>query len=392
MIGRVILIVLDSVGAGELPDASLYGDEGSNTIGNISKAIGGISLPNMEKLGYGLIDGVEGINKCDKPNGAFGKCSEMSVGKDTVTGHWEISGVILKKPLKTYPNGFPKDIIEEFESKIGRKILGNVVASGTQIIQELGDEHVKTGFPIIYTSADSVFQIAAHEDVIPLEKLYDMCRIAREMLVGDRTVGRIIARPFIGKDGNYTRTSNRRDFAIDPYEKTMLQCLKEANLSVQAVGKIEDIFNGKGITQAVHIKNNMDGVDKTIEFMKENKKGLIFTNLVDFDMLYGHRNDVQGYANALIDFDKRLPEIMSNMNENDVMIITADHGCDPTTPSTDHSREYIPVLIYGNQIVKNKNLGTRNSFADIGKTILELLSVENDIHGVSFAHEILKED
>jgi phosphopentomutase len=392
MIGRVILIVLDSVGAGELPDASLYGDEGSNTIGNISKAIGGISLPNMEKLGYGLIDGVEGINKCDKPNGAFGKCSEMSVGKDTVTGHWEISGVILKKPLKTYPNGFPKDIIEEFESKIGRKILGNVVASGTQIIQELGDEHVKTGFPIIYTSADSVFQIAAHEDVIPLEKLYDMCRIAREMLVGDRTVGRIIARPFIGKDGNYTRTSNRRDFAIDPYEKTMLQCLKEANLSVQAVGKIEDIFNGKGITQAVHIKNNMDGVDKTIEFMKENKKGLIFTNLVDFDMLYGHRNDVQGYANALIDFDKRLPEIMSNMNENDVMIITADHGCDPTTPSTDHSREYIPVLVYGNQIVKNKNLGTRNSFADIGKTILQLLSVENDIHGVSFAHEILKED
>lgn len=392
MIGRVILIVLDSVGAGELPDAPLYGDAGSNTIGNISKAIGGISLPNMEKLGYGLIDGIEGINKCDKPNGAFGKCSEMSVGKDTVTGHWEISGVILKKPLKTYPNGFPKDIIEEFESKIGRKILGNVVASGTQIIQELGDEHVKTGFPIIYTSADSVFQIAAHEDVISLEKLYDMCRIAREMLVGDRTVGRIIARPFIGKDGNYTRTSNRRDFAIDPFEKTMLQCLKEANLSVQAVGKIEDIFNGKGITQAVHIKNNMDGVDKTIEFMKENRKGLIFTNLVDFDMLYGHRNDVQGYANALIDFDKRLPEIMSNMNENDVMIITADHGCDPTTPSTDHSREYIPVLVYGNQIVKNKNLGTRNSFADIGKTILELLSVENDIHGVSFAHEILKED
>jgi phosphopentomutase len=392
MIGRVILIVLDSVGAGELPDASLYGDAGSNTIGNISKAIGGISLPNMERLGYGLIDGIEGINKCNKPNGAFGKCSEMSVGKDTVTGHWEISGVILKKPLKTYPNGFPKDIIEEFESKIGRKILGNVVASGTQIIQELGDEHVKTGFPIIYTSADSVFQIAAHEDVISLEKLYDMCRIAREMLVGDRTVGRIIARPFIGKDGNYTRTSNRRDFAIDPFEKTMLQCLKEANLSVQAVGKIEDIFNGKGITQAVHIKNNMDGVDKTIEFMKENKKGLIFTNLVDFDMLYGHRNDVQGYANALIDFDKRLPEIMSNMNENDVMIITADHGCDPTTPSTDHSREYIPVLVYGNQIVKNKNLGTRNSFADIGKTILQLLSVENDIHGVSFAHEILKED
>ena len=392
MIGRVILIVLDSVGAGELPDASLYGDAGSNTIGNISKVIGGISLPNMEKLGYGLIDGIEGINKCDKANGAFGKCSEMSVGKDTVTGHWEISGVILKKPLKTYPNGFPKDIIEEFESKIGRKILGNVVASGTQIIQELGDEHVKTGFPIIYTSADSVFQIAAHEDVISLENLYDMCRIAREMLVGDRTVGRIIARPFIGKDGNYTRTSNRRDFAIDPFEKTMLQCLKEANLSVQAVGKIEDIFNGKGITQAVHIKNNMDGVDKTIEYMKENKKGLIFTNLVDFDMLYGHRNDVQGYANALIDFDKRLPEIMSNMNENDVMIITADHGCDPTTPSTDHSREYIPVLVYGNQIVKNKNLGTRNSFADIGKTILELLSVENDIHGVSFAHEILKED
>lgn len=390
MIDRVILIVLDSVGAGELPDASIYGDEGSDTIGNISKAIGGISLPNMEKLGYGLIDGIKGINRCSKPKGAFGKCSEMSIGKDTVTGHWEISGVILKKPLKTYPNGFPKDIIEEFESKIGRKVLGNVVASGTQIIQELGDEHVKTGSPIVYTSADSVFQIAAHEDVIPLGNLYDMCKIARKMLVGDRTVGRIIARPFIGKDGNYTRTSNRRDFALDPFEKTMLEYIKEADLNVQAVGKIEDIFNGKGITQAVHIKNNMDGVDRTIEFMKENKKGLIFTNLVDFDMLYGHRNDVQGYANALIDFDKRLPEIISNMNDNDALIITADHGCDPTTQSTDHSREYIPVLAYGNSIMENVNFGIRNSFADIGKTILELLSVKNNIHGISFAHEILK--
>lgn len=386
---RVILIVLDSVGIGEMPDAKLYGDQGSNTIGNIAKSIGGLKLPNMEALGLGNINYIHGVKKIDKPKGNYGKCAEISKGKDTVTGHWEISGVVLKKPLKTFPKGFPREIIEEFENNIGRKIIGNKVASGTEIIKELGDEHVRTGCPIIYTSADSVFQIAAHEEVIPLEKLYDICKIARNMLTGENTVGRIIARPFIGKEGKYTRTSNRRDFALDPFSKTILEYIKENNLNVMAVGKIEDIFNGKGVTEAVHIKNNMDGVDKTIEYMKENKAGLIFTNLVDFDMLYGHRNDVEGYAKALVEFDKRVPEIIQNMKEKDVLIITADHGCDPTTASTDHSREYIPVLVYGKSMKSGIDIGTRRCFCDIGKTILDILQIKNSLYGESFKDKIL---
>lgn len=385
---RVVLIVLDSVGCGELPDAKKYLDEGSNTIGNISKAIGGLSLPNMQKFGLGNIDGMKGILKENNPIGSFGKCAEKSIGKDTVTGHWEIAGVVLEKPLNTYPNGFPEDIIKEFESKIGRKILGNVVASGTEIIKELGDEHVRTGYPIVYTSADSVFQIAAHEDIIPLDKLYEMCRIAREMLVGNRTVGRVIARPFIGNSGNYTRTSNRRDYALDPFNKTILDYISESGKSVMAVGKIEDIYNKKGVTDAVHIKNNMDGVDRTIEYMKTDKDGLIFTNLVDFDMLYGHRNDVNGYANALKEFDNRVPEIINNLRDDDVLIITADHGCDPTTPSTDHSREYIPVLVYGKYIKSGINIGIRKCFCDIGKTVLDILNIKNDLYGESFAKDI----
>lgn len=392
MINRVILIVLDSVGAGELPDAKEYNDIGSDTIGNISKAVGGLRLPNMEKLGYGCITGLKGISKVETPEGAFGKCAELSKGKDTVTGHWEISGVILRKPLNTYPNGFPKEIMDEFEKRIGCKCIGNVVASGTEIIKELGDEHVKTGSPIIYTSADSVFQIAAHEEVIPLEELYKMCRTAREMLVGDWMVGRIIARPFIGESGNYTRTSNRKDFAIDPFEKTILEYIKETGLNVMAVGKIEDIFNGKGVTEAVHIKNNMDGVDKTLEYMKKEKSGLIFTNLVDFDMLYGHRNDVKGYANALKEFDSRLPEITKLMKEDDVLIITADHGCDPTTSSTDHSREYIPVIVYGKAVREGTNFGIRNSFCDIGKSILNMFHIDNELNGESFTDIILKQE
>lgn len=386
---RVVLIVLDSVGIGEMPDANLYKDEGSNTIGNISKKIGGLSLPHMERLGLGHIDGIKGINKAEKVIGSYGKCSETSVGKDTVTGHWEISGVILEKPLNTYPDGFPEDIIHEFEEKIGRKIIGNKVASGTEIIKELGDEHVRTGCPIIYTSADSVFQIAAHEEVIPLEKLYEMCTIARKMLVGKRTVGRIIARPFIGTSGDYTRTSNRRDFALDPFGKTMLEYIKEAGLNVMAVGKIEDIFNGKGVTDAVHIKNNMDGVNRTIEYLKTGKEGLIFTNLVDFDMLFGHRNDPIGYANALKEFDGRLEEILSYLNEEDILMITADHGCDPTTPSTDHSREYIPLLVYGKKIKAGVNLGTRSSFTHIGKTVLQILNIKNDLPGTSFYDKLV---
>lgn len=385
---RVVLIVLDSVGCGELPDAKKYLDEGSDTIGNISKAIGGLSLPNMQKFGLGDIDGIKGILKENNPIGSFGKCAEKSIGKDTVTGHWEIAGVVLEKPLNTYPNGFPEDIIKEFESKIGRKILGNVVASGTEIIKELGDEHVRTGYPIVYTSADSVFQIAAHQDVIPLEKLYEMCRIAREMLVGEKTVGRVIARPFIGNSGNYTRTSNRRDYALNPFNKTILDYISESGKSVMAVGKIEDIYNKKGVTDAVHIKNNMDGVDRTIEYMKTDKDGFIFTNLVDFDMLYGHRNDVNGYANALKEFDKRVPEIIKNLRDDDVLIITADYGCDPTTPSTDHSREYIPVLVYGKYIKSGVNIGVRKCFCDIGKTILDILDIKNDLYGESFAKDV----
>ncbi len=388
---RVILIVLDSVGVGELPDASDYGDVGSDTLGNISKAIGGLRLPNMEKIGIGNIVGIKNIEKEKNPTGAFGKCAELSKGKDTVTGHWEIAGVVLRKPLNTYPNGFSKDIIKEFEEKIGRKVIGNKVASGTEIIKELGEEHIRTGYPIVYTSADSVFQIAAHEEVINLEELYSMCRIAREMLVGDRIVGRIIARPFIGKNGDFTRTSNRHDFALDPFEKTALDYIKENNLNVMAVGKIEDIYNKKGVTQAVHIKNNMDGVDKTLEYMKENKPGIIFTNLVDFDMLYGHRNNPEGYAKALVDFDNRMPEIVSAMKDDDILIITADHGCDPTTASTDHSREYIPVLAYGKPVKNAVDIGIRKCYCDIGKTVLDLLNVKNSLYGESFAKEILIE-
>jgi phosphopentomutase len=385
---RVILVVLDSVGIGEMPDAKNYNDEGSNTLGNISSAVGGLRLHNMEELGLGNIDGIKGIVKSENPKGAFGKCSELSIGKDTVTGHWEIAGVVLSKPLHTYPNGFPQQLITEFENKIGTKTLGNIVASGTEIIKELGDEHVKTGYPIIYTSADSVFQIAAHEDVISIEELYKMCKIAREMFVGDIAVGRIIARPFTGESGNYSRTSNRKDFALDPFNKTMLDYIKEDGNNVMAVGKIEDIYNGKGITDAVHIKNNMDGVDKTLEYMKNEKTGLIFTNLVDFDMHFGHRNDFQGYAKALVDFDNRLPEILALMREEDILILTADHGCDPTTPSTDHSREYIPLVVYGNKVKAGANVGIRNSFSDIGKTILDLLKIPNELVGESFAKDI----
>lgn len=387
---RIILIVLDSVGIGELPDAADYGDVGSDTLGNISKIVGGLRLPNMEKIGLGSITGIKNINKVDKPTGSFGKCKELSIGKDTITGHWEIAGVVLRKPLNTYPNGFPEDIVKEFENKIGRKIIGNKVASGTEIIKQLGEEHVKTGSPIVYTSADSVFQIAAHEDVISLEELYRMCSIAREMFIGEKAIGRIIARPFVGKVGEFTRTPNRRDFALDPFDKTMLDYIKEKGLNVMAVGKIEDIYNKRGITDAVHIKNNMEGVDKTLEYMKEDKEGLIFTNLVDFDMLYGHRNDAQGYAKALVDFDNRMPEIISLMKEDDILILTADHGCDPTTSSTDHSREHIPVLVYGKKIKSGVNVGIRKSYSDIGKTVLDLLNVENDLYGESFANEIIK--
>ncbi|HCL49378.1 MAG TPA: phosphopentomutase, partial [Clostridiaceae bacterium] len=295
----------------------------------------------------------------------------------------------LYDAFPTYPSGFPDEVVKKLEEAFGTKIIGNKPASGTVIIQELGDEHVKTGYPIVYTSADSVLQIAAHEEVIPLERLYELCRIARKIMTGKHAVGRIIARPFIGGNGKYTRTSNRRDFSLKPNKKTMLNYIMESGLDVCAVGKIEDIYAGCGITDAVHTKNNLEGIEKTIEYINKDNKGLIFTNLVDFDMLYGHRNDVKGYANALREFDAKLPQIISSMKDTDMLIITADHGCDPTTPSTDHSREYIPVLLYGKELKKNINIGTRKTYSDIGKTITDILNVKEDINGVSFAKDIL---
>lgn len=389
MINRAVLIVLDSVGVGELPDAADYGDRGSNTVKNIYNSIENFSLPNLEKLGLLNIDGFEDLKNSNEFLGTVAKCNEQSKGKDTTTGHWEISGLILDNPFPTYPNGFPEDFIKEFEKRVGRKTIGNYPASGTEIIKELGKEHVETGNLIVYTSADSVFQIAAHEEVVPLDELYEICRIAREMLQGEHGVGRVIARPFIGTDGNYTRTENRKDFSLVPPKDTLLDYVKSNNMEVYAIGKIEDIFVNKGITKSNHTHNNDEGIEATIEAIKENFKGLIFTNLVDFDMVYGHRNNVQGYADALKYFDDKLPEIIASLKDDDVLIITADHGCDPTTPSTDHSREYIPLVFYGNNIKKNNNLGILDTYASIGKTILEMLKIENNIQGESVLGNII---
>jgi phosphopentomutase len=391
MIDRVILIVMDSVGVGELPDANLYGDSGSNTMGNIAREVKNFKLENLQALGMGNIDIKLSLGKAEIPIGSYGRAKEISPGKDTTTGHWEIAGVTLEQPFPTFPEGFSLELVEAFERAIGTKTLGNEVASGTEIIARLGDKHVETGYPIIYTSADSVFQIAAHEEVIPLPKLYEMCKIARGLLTGEYAVGRVIARPFLGTGGDYKRTSNRRDFSLKPIKKTMLEVISENSMNVMAVGKIEDIFAGVGITEAVHISNNMEGMDKTLEYMRTDKAGLIFTNLVDFDMIYGHRNDVSGYAQALMEFDARLNEVFSAMKDSDVLIITADHGCDPTTDSTDHSREYIPLLVYGKHIKQGINIGTRESFSDIGSTVLDFLGLPKEIQGISFKKEVYSE-
>lgn len=389
---RVIIIVLDSVGIGELPDSQAYGDEGSNTLGHIAGVVEGFRLPNLQKLGLANIDGVNlaSIEKTASPLGAYGKMAEQSAGKDTTTGHWEISGIILKQPFPVYPGGFPRELMAEFEKRIGRKTLGNKPASGTVIIEELGDEHVRTGFPIVYTSADSVFQIAAHECVIPIEKQYEICRAARTLLTGEHGVGRVIARPFTGESGSYTRTDRRKDFAITPPDKTILNVLQDNGFEVRAVGKIEDIFNASGITSAVHTHGNMDGVDRTLQWLEEDFEGLLFTNLVDFDMLFGHRNNAAGYATALMEFDARLPEILSHLKQDDILVITADHGCDPTTLSTDHSREYVPLLVVGPQVRNGENLHIRSAFADIAKTTAEYFDVPNDLCGNSFLKQILR--
>lgn len=383
---RAIIIVLDGVGIGELPDAKKYNDVGSNTLMNIKKKVLDLKLKNLCHLGLGNIDG-NNLYKNDFSEldliGSYGKCAEKSCGKDTTTGHWEISGAIVKKAFPVYPNGFPNEIISKFENEIGRRTLGNYPSSGTKIINDLGDEHVKTGAPIIYTSADSVFQIAAHEKIINLEELYKICETARRILTGEHAVGRVIARPFIGESKNYVRTKNRRDFSLEPIGKTLLDYVKENGLEVAAVGKIEDIFCGRGITKKIHTHENSEGIDATIDYLKQDFSGLIFTNLVDYDMLYGHRNDVLGFAQALKYFDDRLPEILACLKPDDLLFITADHGCDPTTKSTDHSREYTPLLVHKKNI-KKINLHVRETYADIAKTIADYLKINNDLAGQSF--------
>lgn len=388
---KVVLIVLDSVGIGEMPDAEKFGDKGSNTLVNTAKSVGGLKMPNMARLGLGKLDDIPGVESVQSALGAYGKMLEKSPGKDTTTGHWEFMGIIMNKPFDFFPEGFPQEIIEPFEEETGRKVIGNKPASGTEIIKELGPKQEKTGNLIVYTSADSVFQIAAHEDVIPLEELYKDCEIARRILNKSRyKVARVIARPYIGDHPNYTRTANRHDYSLAPEGKLASEYLVENGIPVYAVGKINDIYLGHGISDYVKTKNNTDGVDKTIDYMKKAQKGLIFTNLVDFDMRYGHRNNPEGYAEALENFDERLPEIMNNLTSDDILIITADHGCDPTTPSTDHSREKVPLLVYGMNVLPDAYLGERDTFADLGQTILDLFDVELMENGTSFKKEILR--
>jgi len=384
LIKRVNLIILDSVGCGDAPDAAAYNDVGTNTLGNIARVMGGLKLPHLGALGLGNLTDIQGVPPTHSARGGYGRLTEISAGKDTTTGHWELAGTPLTQAFPTYPQGFPPDIMAEFAAKTGRGWMGNYPASGTEIIEQLGEEHVKSGKLIVYTSGDSVFQIAAHEEVVPLTDLYRYCQIARDML----SVGRVIARPFIGPIGQFTRTEHRKDFSLLPPGVTILDAVKSAGLEVMAVGKIEDIFANQGITQSNHTGNNMAGIDAIIQFCHQPDEGLIFTNLVDFDALYGHRNNPKGYAEALEAFDRRLPEIEAAMRPTDVTMITADHGNDPTTPGTDHSRERVPVLIFGAAIKPNSNIGTRGSFADLSATIAELLGIPWPSAGQSFAELI----
>jgi phosphopentomutase len=384
LINRVVLIVLDSLGVGALPDAAQYGDSGSNTLAHVAEAAGGLALPNLETLGLGYIGDFAGVRRMGEPDGCFGRMAELSKGKDTTTGHWEMAGLVLDRPFPTYPRGFPPDVIEAFQQAIGRKVLGNKAASGTEIIKELGEEHLRTGFPIVYTSADSVFQIAAHEQVIPVERLYHMCREARRLLRPPHQVARVIARPFTGEPGSFQRTEERRDFSLDPPGQMLLDLLKQAGHPVVGIGKIDDLFKGRGLTRAIHAGNNEVGMDETVRILSLVPRGLIFVNLVDFDMLYGHRNDAAGYARALESFDAWLPELLSAMRQGDLLCVTADHGNDPTMPGTDHTREYVPLLAYGPRLARGVNLGIRRTFADLGQTIADALGVKRLPWGEGF--------
>jgi phosphopentomutase len=382
------IIVLDGVGVGELPDAGLYGDKGSNTLGNIASSINGLQLPNLENLGIGNIISIKGIDNIVKPLASFGKMNELSKGKDSTTGHWELSGLYVETDFDYFPNGFPDTIINKFLEVTGCKgYLGNKAASGTEIIIELGDEHLRTGFPIIYTSADSVFQIAAHQQIIPLEKLYEICEKTRnEVLIDPLKVGRVIARPFTGQSGSFKRTVYRKDYSLDPPSDTVLDLLLKNNIQTVAIGKINDLFNYRGISVQVKSKSNKEGYEQLLKASNEYQESLIFINLVDFDVYFGHRNDVKGFAKALKELDDFLPGFLDSLHPTDRVVFTADHGNDPTTPSTDHSREYVPVLFYG----KNKavtNLGIRSTFADVGKTAADYFNIKNDLRGKSFLHE-----
>ncbi len=384
MIQRVILIVLDGVGVGELPDAAEYGDVGSNTLAHVAEAVGGLALPNLEALGLGHIGHFAGIRTMGQPDGCFGRMGQLSKGKDSTAGHWEMAGILLEEPFPTYPRGFPKEMLDLFEQASGRKVLGNRAASGTEIIQELGEEHMRTGAPIVYTSTDSVFQIAAHERVVPVEELYRMCRAARKLLKPPHQVARVIARPFIGEPGLFVRTERRRDFSVEPPSPTLLDILKRSGQLIVGIGKIEDLFNGRGLTRSIHTGNNAAGMGETVRLLKTMPRGLIFVNLVDFDTLYGHRNNPSGYAKALQEFDARLPALLDAVRPGDLLCVTADHGNDPTTPGTDHSREYVPLLVVGPRLAQGVNLGTRRTFADLGQTVAEALGAPRLDCGESF--------
>lgn len=385
---RVILLVLDGVGVGAAADAAEYGDVGSNSLANTARAVGGLRLPHMGALGLGNVVPILGVPPTHFAAGAYGKMAEQSRGKDTVVGHWELAGIVSPRPQPTYPHGFPPTVLEPFERAIGRGVLGNRAASGTAIIAELGEEHLRTGTPIVYTSADSVFQLAAHIDIVPLEELYRWCALARHLLQGDHAVGRVIARPFAGSPGHFVRTADRRDWALSPPAPTLLDHVQQAGLEVAAVGKIEDIFSQRGITASRHSHTNMESVDATLDYLHALGGGLLFVNLIECDMIFGHRNDPHGYAGALEAFDGRLPEIRAAMRVDDILLIVGDHGVDPTTPGTDHSREYVPLLVAGDTVRPNVNLGIRASFADAGKTAASLLGVAPLATGTSFAAEI----
>jgi phosphopentomutase len=381
------VIVLDGVGVGAAPDAAAYGDAGSDTLGNLARAVGGLDLPNLERLGLGLLAPLEGVKRVAAPAGAWGRMRPASAGKDSTTGHWEICGVLLGQPFPTYPNGFPRDVLETFERRVQRHVIGNVVASGTEVIERFGAEHVRTGKLIVYTSADSVFQVAAHEAIVPLAELYDVCEAAREILVAPHDVSRVIARPFVGDEGHFTRTANRRDFSIAPPSETLLDALASAGVHRRGVGKVDDLFAGRAIN-AEHTHDNAAGIEAIGRALREMPSGFLFANLVDFDQLWGHRNDAAGFHEALRAFDRALPALLSALREDDLLFLTADHGNDPTTPSTDHSREIVPLLIAGPR-VRPRDVGERATFADLGATVGEWLGVDFRGRGTSFLSELL---